>query len=92
MARVGGGEAFWAALALGLLPLAIWLGRRIRRDIRRGSVDGWAGKSSRLVPQETSHRAEDPFGFWAALGFNIFVLILMVATIIAAAWNVAVGY
>jgi hypothetical protein len=86
------GKAFWAALALGLLPVAILLGRRISRDIRHRSLSARAGKSSWFGPQGAIRRAEDPFGFWAALGFNIFVLILVVATIIAAAWSVAVGY
>jgi hypothetical protein len=40
----------------------------------------------------TIHRAEDPFGFWTALGFYIFVLILIAATMIAAVWKVAIEY
>ena len=89
MVSVAGGRAFWAALALGLLAVALLLGRRISRDIRHRSIGGRAGKSPRFGPQGAVRRAEDPFGYWAALGFNIFVLILVVATIIAAAWNVA---
>jgi hypothetical protein len=89
MVSVAGGRAFWAALALGLLAVALLLGRRISRDIRHRSIGGHAGKSSRFGPLGAVRRAEDPFGYWVALGFNIFVLILVVATIIAAAWNVA---
>jgi hypothetical protein len=91
MVSVAGGRAFWAALALGLLAVALLLGRRISRDIRHRSISGRAGKPSWFVPQGSIRRAEDPFGFWAALGFNIFVLFLVVATIIAAAWKVAIG-
>jgi hypothetical protein len=89
--RVAGEQALWAVFSLGLLPVAILLGCRIGRDIFGSPVSGWAAKSRWVFPEVSGQRGDDPFGFWTGLAFNIFVLLLVVATIVAAT-KVAFGY
>ena len=88
---MAGAQALWAGFSLGLLPVAVLLSCRIGRDIFGGSTSNWVTKSRWFFPEAASQRGNDPFGFWTGLAFNIFVLILVVATIAAAA-RVAFGY
>jgi hypothetical protein len=84
-------QALWGALAVGLLPVAALLILRINQNIHSCAVCCRAGKLRWLFPEETIRQAEDPFGYWIAIGFNVFVLLLVVATMIAAVVAAARG-
>jgi hypothetical protein len=84
-------QALWGALAVGLLPMAALLILRINQNIHSRAVCSRAGKWRWLFPEETIRQAEDPFGFWVAIGFNVFMLLLVVATMIGAVVAAARG-
>jgi hypothetical protein len=84
-------QALWGALAVGLLPVAALLMLRINQNIDSRAVCSCVGKWRWLFPEETIRQTEDPFGYWIAIGFNVFVLLLVVATMIAAVVAAARG-
>jgi hypothetical protein len=84
-------QALWTILAIALIPIAIFMARQIANDVQRCAVEGAAGKFRWCLTSETIQREEDPFGFWVAIGFNICVLILVTATIIAATATAILG-
>jgi hypothetical protein len=76
-------QALWTALAIGLLPIAIIMARKINSDMQAAAIDGSNMRSRWCLTSEVIRRDEDPFGYWVAISFNICVLVLLSLTIIA---------